>query len=348
MTDYEKLKELYEEIDVLINTATDSSPAFMKWHTKAERFLDRRYGQSSKEVKQFSKIPFSPLVYTGFTTKNDEIAACSFGLAKAKSDFSVYLEEIEEEIESAKVNDKHKVNENIKESIPASQKKYQVFISSTYEDLKEERNAVQKLILEMGSIPIGMEQFPASNMSQMSYIEKMLKDCDYYILILAGKYGSLDIDGIGFTEKEYDYAASHGIPILSFVIENFNKLAKEKCENDSAKHKKLLDFRKKVMNGRLVKKYNDIGSLTTGVAVSLYGAFASFPTKGWVRGNVNQKGDKSVEKVLRKYLEEHAASDEEVEEMLAEVFNAPRISIGTKEPKNPKNGDIWFKIEESD
>ena len=53
-------------------------------------------------------------------------------------------------------------------------KKYQVFVSSTYEDLKEERAAVAQCLLNIGCIPVGMEQFPASNMSQMEYIKKML------------------------------------------------------------------------------------------------------------------------------------------------------------------------------
>lgn len=54
------------------------------------------------------------------------------------------------------------------------QKKYQVFISSTYKDLIEERAAVTQSLLDMGCIPVGMEQFPASNMSQMEYIKMML------------------------------------------------------------------------------------------------------------------------------------------------------------------------------
>lgn len=89
-------------------------------------------------------------------------------------------------------------------------KKYQVFISSTYNDLQEERAAVTQCLLEMNCIPVGMEQFPASNLSQMEYIKMMLDDCDYYILILAGKYGSCDERGIGFTENEYDYALHKG------------------------------------------------------------------------------------------------------------------------------------------
>ena len=99
-------------------------------------------------------------------------------------------------------------------------KKYQVFISSTYSDLIDERAAATQCLLDNNCIPVGMEQFPASDMSQMDYIKRMLDDCDYYILILGGRYGSLDRDGVGFTEKEYDYAISKGIPVMSFVLIN--------------------------------------------------------------------------------------------------------------------------------
>lgn len=137
-------------------------------------------------------------------------------------------------------------------------KKYQVFVSSTYKDLVEERAAVTKCLLGMDCIPVGMEQFPASDMSQMDYIKMMLDDCDYYILILAGKYGSCDSEGISFTEKEYDYAVSKGIPVMSFVINDTGKLIGEKCENSEKGQEKLQAFRDKVCKGRLVKFYTDI------------------------------------------------------------------------------------------
>ena len=58
-------------------------------------------------------------------------------------------------------------------------KKYQVFISSTFNDLIEERMAVTQCLLDNDCIPIGMEQFSASDMDKMEYIERVLEDCDY-------------------------------------------------------------------------------------------------------------------------------------------------------------------------
>lgn len=128
-----------------------------------------------------------------------------------------------------------------------------------------------------------MEQFPAGNMSQMEYVKKMLENCDYYILILAGRYGSEDTDGIGFTEKEYDYAISQKIPVMSFVIRDINVLTLSQCEQNKRQQNKLLAFRNKVCNGRLVKFYSNVGELKSHVVISIYQCIRFFPAKGWIR-----------------------------------------------------------------
>lgn len=170
-------------------------------------------------------------------------------------------------------------------------KKYQVFVSSTLEDLREERSAVMQCLLEMGCIPVGMEYFPSSNMSQMEYIETMMDDCDYYILILAGRYGTVDSDGVSFTEREYDYAVKKKIPVLSFVLRNPEKLTDEKRDQTEELRKKLQDFRAKVCSGRVVRFYTDIRSLEKYVLTSLSQCIIDFPAIGWVRGSSVAKPD---------------------------------------------------------
>lgn len=164
-------------------------------------------------------------------------------------------------------------------------KKYQVFISSTYSDLIEERAAATQCLLDNGCIPVGMEQFPASDMSQMEYIRKMLDDCDYYILILGGRYGSLDADGVGFTEKEYDYAQSKGIPVMSFVVRDHKGLPSDKCEPDDAGRQRYQAFREKVCRKRLVYFYDTPDSLKAGIATSINKCIVDTPATGWVRAN---------------------------------------------------------------
>ncbi len=164
-------------------------------------------------------------------------------------------------------------------------KKYQVFVSSTYEDLKDERAAVMQCLLDNDCIPVGMEQFPASEMSQMDYIKKMLDDCDYYVLISAGRYGSLDTDGIGFTEKEYDYAISKSIPVMSVLFKNVDMLPSGKCERTDQGKEKLEEFRKKISTGRMVNYYTDIGTLKYAVSNAINHCIRNYPAVGWVRGD---------------------------------------------------------------
>ena len=91
-------------------------------------------------------------------------------------------------------------------------KRYQVFISSTYSDLKEERSKVMQTIMSLDCIPAGMELFPANDTDQFDFIKKIIDDCDYYILIVGGRYGTISDDGISYTEKEFDYAIDKKIP----------------------------------------------------------------------------------------------------------------------------------------
>src|SRR5690606_13075222 len=96
-------------------------------------------------------------------------------------------------------------------------KRYQVFVSSTYSDLKDERRGVIQALMDMDCIPAGMELFPAADAQQWEFIKKVIDDCDYYLLIIGGRYGSVTADGISYTEKEYDYAVESGQPVLAFV-----------------------------------------------------------------------------------------------------------------------------------
>src|SRR5580704_15967857 len=70
-------------------------------------------------------------------------------------------------------------------------KRYQVFVSSKYADLKEERSKVIQTIMELDCIPAGMEIFPAIDDEQFNFIKKIIDDCDYYILIIGGRYGTI-------------------------------------------------------------------------------------------------------------------------------------------------------------
>ena len=97
-----------------------------------------------------------------------------------------------------------------------ARKRYQVFISSTFNDLKAERLAVLNQLLSINCIPVGMELFTAADEEQFAYIKKLIDESDYYVVIFAGRYGRLADDGLSYTEKEYDYAIEKKIPVLAY------------------------------------------------------------------------------------------------------------------------------------
>lgn len=172
-------------------------------------------------------------------------------------------------------------------------KRYQVFVSSTYTDLKSERQAVIQSVLKLRHIPVGMEHFVAANEEQFSYIKRLLDETDYYIIIIGNRYGTTTDDGISYTEKEFDYAVNIGIPIIACIHSDPDSLPLNKSETDLINKEKLIEFRKKVTNHRLVStlKWNNPSELSTEVVVALINAINDYPRTGWERVTSYENSD---------------------------------------------------------
>ncbi|WP_296038226.1 DUF4062 domain-containing protein [uncultured Agrobacterium sp.] len=132
-------------------------------------------------------------------------------------------------------------------------KKLQVFVSSTFTDLQSERQAAVQAILKAGHIPAGMELFTASDKSQWEIIKRWIDESDVYMLILGGRYGSVDKDtGISYTEMEYDYAVQQQKPLFSVVIKEealeakLRKIGSDVIEKNDPQS--LIKFRAKVLS----------------------------------------------------------------------------------------------------
>ena len=178
------------------------------------------------------------------------------------------------------------------------EKKYSVFVSSTFEDLQEERKKVMEALLQMNCFPVGMEYFNASDESQWSVIKHLIDECDYYVIILAGKYGSIDEEsGKSFTQKEYEYAQSINVPILSFVHKDITSLAQAKCESETNKREKLQQF-KSIVQQKLCRMWSNSDELASQVVLSLNAAITSLPRTGWMRAN-HLSDEESAKEILR-------------------------------------------------
>ena len=86
-------------------------------------------------------------------------------------------------------------------------------------------------LLELDCMPAGMELFPAASETQCKWIQQIIDESDYYIVILAVRYGTVHPDkNISYTEMEYRYALSIGKPVLAFLHENIADLHNSKHE----------------------------------------------------------------------------------------------------------------------
>ena len=162
--------------------------------------------------------------------------------------------------------------------------KYQVFISSTYTDLIEERRKVLDVLLMADCIPAGMEAFVATDNEQFEVIKRVIDFCDYYVLIIGKRYGSISPEtGKSYTEMEYDYAISKNVPVLVFAIDESVKLPDEKTEHDPDKTAKLHTFREKAMTNRMATIWKTADELTGHLAVSIMKAKQEIKRPGWQR-----------------------------------------------------------------
>jgi hypothetical protein len=184
------------------------------------------------------------------------------------------------------------------------EKRYQVFVSSTFTDLQDARKDVMQALLELDCIPSGMELFPAADEDQWSLIKKVIEDSDYYIVILAGRYGSIGPDGYSYTEMEYRYATELGKPVIGFIHSKPDSLPQGDSERNDEGITKLAAFRA-LTQQKMCRFWDSPADLGSKVSRSLIQLIKSKPGVGWVRGNLVPTESASQEILnLRRRIEE--------------------------------------------
>ncbi|MGO5022450.1 DUF4062 domain-containing protein [Lawsonibacter sp. LCP25S3_G6] len=176
-------------------------------------------------------------------------------------------------------------------------KRFQVFVSSTYEDLQEERREVMQALLELDCIPAGMELFPASNEDQWSLIKRVIDDSDYYIVIIGGRYGSTNDEGMSYTEMEYRYAIETNKPIIAFLHKNPGEIKSAFTEKTDEGKEKLEHFRELVQK-KMVRYWSSPDELGSVVSRSMVKLIKQFPAVGWVRAD-SAIDEASMREILR-------------------------------------------------
>ena len=196
-------------------------------------------------------------------------------------------------------------------------KRYQIFISSTYRDLGPERSAIYNSILSLNNIPAGMELFPSSTDTPWELITGIIDQSDYFVLVIAGLYGSTTREGISYTEKEYDYALAAGKPILAFLHEDPEQLPAKVTEKKEDAREKLDAFRKKVSDAHTRTTWTDAPDLKSKVMASLVSEFWRRPAVGWVRADNAET------------VQKYAAALERTKELEKEIAQLRQIAVAS-------------------
>jgi len=177
------------------------------------------------------------------------------------------------------------------------EKRYQVFISSTFTDLQQARQEVSKALLRSDCFPAQMEQWPATDEEQFEFIKQIIEQCDYYIVITAGMYGSINPDtGISYTEMEFDYAQELGVPTIRLLHRDpFKSLMGSQIESTATAKRKLKAFHEKLRDGKLCAFWETPTELGREVILSLNDIKKRKPAQGWVRSNGVAASDAVIE-----------------------------------------------------
>jgi hypothetical protein len=152
-----------------------------------------------------------------------------------------------------------------------------------------ERQATVEAILRAGHIPAGMELFAAGDKSQWETIRQWIDDSDLFLLILGGRYGSIEpTSGRSYIDREYEYAVKAKKPHFAAVISEAYLQAKltELGENATEMDNRaaFAKFRSKIM-AKMCRLYSDINELKLIVFESLSDFSRRDDLSGWVRGS---------------------------------------------------------------
>jgi hypothetical protein len=245
-----------------------------------------------------------------------------------------------------------------------TRKRLQVFVSSTYKDLKQERQAAVEAILSHGHIPAGMELFSSGDESQWEVIKQWIDESDVYLLILGGRYGSIEPKtNKSYTHLEYEYALETGKPYFACVVneqaqkERIKQYGDIVIEEDNPKELKAF---RKLVESKIVKYWSDCKDIKIVVGETMGNFARREDLIGWVRSNQINVNPAIAEELARlskenEQLRNQLATNEPKEELInglsfAELKELLKhkgcFNIFEEHSEDFKYGIDWFSLSE--
>ncbi|MDR2479532.1 MAG: DUF4062 domain-containing protein [Treponema sp.] len=162
--------------------------------------------------------------------------------------------------------------------------KYHVFIGSTLDDLKNERQELPRIVMELGHIPVMPDFMDLSAKNADQLLQKTIEDCDYLIALIAHRY-SKSGEKTSSLEREHAIALKKGIPVIALVIDEKARWKAAKKEQEPALVKKLEDLKKKLRSGPHISWLNN-SDLCLKAQSLLIQEMNVNPRTGWVKADL--------------------------------------------------------------
>lgn len=138
---------------------------------------------------------------------------------------------------------------------------FRVFVSSTYEDMINYRDAAISALTSIDTLPVGMEQFVSSPDKSLDVCLSEVRRCQLFISIIGMRYGSVDEEtGKSYSELEYEEAIKNGIPVLAFIIDENECAVLPKFVDVGENAEKLKKF-KEILNQRYSSRFQSVENL---------------------------------------------------------------------------------------
>ena len=211
-------------------------------------------------------------------------------------------------------------------------KKLQVFVSSTYTDLIEERQAAVEAILDAGHIPAGMELFKAGNESQLKTIYKWIDESDVYMLILGGRYGSIEAKSRkSYTQLEYEYALSKDIPVFAVVLSDYfltqkiNSLGLKNATEQTSPNE-YREFKSLVMS-KIIREVNDCKDIIITIHSTLNEFIHNYNLVGWVRNDSTNDAIQLL-KDNNALMKENGLLNKEIQKLKEQLTSKSKEQLG--------------------
>ncbi|WP_237738856.1 DUF4062 domain-containing protein [Alcanivorax hongdengensis] len=194
--------------------------------------------------------------------------------------------------------------------------RYQVFISATYPDMQEARQALMVPLMDMGLMPTGFDSSAADGNTLLPVIQRMIEESDYFILLVGGRYGTLSPMGLSEIHREYIFAATKRKPVIALIHDNPAMLPESRRETTREGQVRREDFARLLENKAICYRWSTEKGLAELISKVMPEVMREHPADGWIRADRAGQGGGAQSAALKERI---AVLEKEREELLAQA-----------------------------